>query len=252
MGGPVVPLVSMRTAVPGRSGFAVTLGPAVPAAAITGRPRAEARRRRRGRPQAVGHQLGHVVGFAGQHAEVQRGDVVAGALPPVARVDGHHAAAGGEHAQQEADGGRSVAQDDADLGPGALDQRGRLARRVGQLAPGRPRTFELDRRRAGVDGQHLGDALCEAGAGDAGRPVVDHRRRGSRRGCGLCGHLGHADRVAHAGCRSAPAPSRRGTADRATPRSPAPCPPWPSGERRRCRRPARAPAPTARRARPPR
>ncbi len=129
LGGPVVPLVSMRTAVPGRPVARLALAPVVrvarlhrragPTGAGRGAPdherRPEVGRRRRDGAGAGRYELGQVGRFAGQDREVERRDVVAGALLAPAGVDRDHAAARPQDAEEESDRGGPVAQEDADL-----------------------------------------------------------------------------------------------------------------------------------------
>ena len=77
-GGPVVPLVSIRTRDAGsRRPPVVASAPGVDRRA--GSPRS-VDRDRAWRRRPVGHELGEVVGVAGEQRQVERGDVVAGAV----------------------------------------------------------------------------------------------------------------------------------------------------------------------------
>ena len=111
---------------------------------------------------------------------------------PAPGVDGDDAAAGLQHAEQEADGDRPVAQEDADLGAGLGHERRRLLDGVGELAVGPPVALELDGVGRRVDGEDLGDPRRQCST--AGRRR--HRSLGSAFGRRVGGDLGLADRVA--------------------------------------------------------
>ena len=80
LGGPVVPLVSMRTATPGRVGATV-----VGARSPTDQRLAEVGGRGGRGPGARRARVGEVVGQADEHRQVEAGDVVAGAVDARAR-----------------------------------------------------------------------------------------------------------------------------------------------------------------------
>ncbi len=168
MGGPVVPLVSMRTATPGRVAAERSAEPAVTTKRLS-----EITHRHRRRPRLVGDEGGQVLGVAGQHRQVEIGDVLPGALRTPTGVDGHHAATGPEHAEEQADRGGPVAQEDPHLHP-RRHEVGDLVRGPGHLAPGPPPTVELDGVRHRVDGEDVPDALGQSG----------QRILGSVLGCG--------------------------------------------------------------------
>ena len=69
--------------------------------------------RERRRPGAGGHEGGDVGAAAGDHVEVERGEVGARALDAAFGIDRDDAAARAEHAEQEADGRGPVAQQHA-------------------------------------------------------------------------------------------------------------------------------------------
>ena len=140
-----------------------------------------------GGARPLGHQPGQIDRVARHDGEVERGDVVAGARLAAARVDGHDAAPGAQHTEEQPDRSRPVAQEQADLVAGPLHQRARLGDGFGHVAPAPPRALELDRGRARVESQDLGQTCREpARLGGRARPGdVAHRSLGSRRvgGC---------------------------------------------------------------------
>ena len=95
------------------------------------------------------------------------------------RVDRDDARAGAQRAEQERDLGRSVAQQHADARARDRECAATDSTVAAELAPRAPATFELDRRRRGIDGEHRGDALAELV-----RRVAHQRILGGRRGCG--------------------------------------------------------------------
>ena len=76
-----------------------------------------------------------IVGRPDDAREVERGDVVTGAIDAAVGVDRDDAAAGAQHAEQEADVSGPVAQDDADLRAGLIDVRGHGLDGRAELAP---------------------------------------------------------------------------------------------------------------------
>ena len=180
--------------------------------------RATVRHTRRRGGEAVRNELGQVVGFAGEHVEVERCDVLAGALAAPPRVDGDDATACAQHAQEEPDRCRPVAQKDPHLGAGSSHQGGRLFDRVGQV----PQVDQApSNSTAGASG-----STARTSAMRAARPVVGTVV------IARAAPVGPEDapppRPCRSGCRgaykSAPAPWPPGRDGRATPRWPAPCP----------------------------
>ncbi len=178
-GGPVVPLVSMRTATPGRTEPpGGPEAPPAPGSTASGTPRSVAPAvvaRRAGR-----HEVGQVGRIAGEQRQVEGGDVVAGALAAAPGVDRHDAPPGPQHAEQQPDRGRPVAQEDAHLGAGPIDQGGDLPDGVGEGAPAAPRPGELDGVGRRVEGEDVGDPGGEPGGGRRA-----HRSLGSVRAGGF-------------------------------------------------------------------
>ena len=120
-------------------------------------------------------------------------DVVPRALTPPPGVDGDHAAAGGQDAEEESHRRRPVAQEDADFRTGPLDHRRDLRHGVGELRPRAPRPVELDRVRRGIHRQDVADAGRETAACGrqrnlgsvraAARSATSAIPRGSRHAC---------------------------------------------------------------------
>ena len=127
----------------------------------------------------LGHEVAEVVGLAHHDGEVERGDVGAGAVATPAGVDRHHAAAGAEHAEQRADRRRVVAQEDADLEAGPVDERGDRLDGLRELTPRAPPLLVLDRTGRRIDGDDPGDAVRQSSGG-----IGRHRSLGSGRGGG--------------------------------------------------------------------
>ena len=88
--------------------------------------------------------------------KVQRGDVVAGAVVAAGRVDDDDGAAGQQDPRNAATWAgrlRSMMPTCA-AGPTVRHPAGRRT----DLAPGQPRTVELQRRRGGIQSEHVRDA----------------------------------------------------------------------------------------------
>ena len=170
-GGPVVPLVSIRTATPG----AARRRCAAPSAGATvdRRDRARASVARAVGGSSSRARAGEVVGRAGEQRRGRARRCRPGAARRRGRVDRDHAARRRAAAPSSRPTRRGpVAQHEPDRRAGAGPSTHRGVDRVGRGASsphGRPRAVELERGRGRIERQHLGDALGES------RSVHRHR-----------------------------------------------------------------------------
>ena len=193
-GGPVVPLVSMRTATPGRR-----LGDGRRAAAGTAtvdRFAERAERAARGRRQRRRGQQREVVGLADEQRKPERRAVGAEPLGAEQRVHRDDARAGAQQPEQRAERRRTVAQHEPDRRPAprpvAAKRRVDLIGRRRQVAPGGP--TRRSNSSAGADGSSAMTARSRSGerrsSNRSGVRAVDsgaHRLRRDRPGCrGAC------------------------------------------------------------------
>ncbi len=166
MGGPVVPLVSIRTATagPGSTGRRWRVGAARP---VSNSPEIDTDLV----PEARGDKRCQVIGFADDQGQSQPGDIGPGAIVAACRVDHDDSSARQQHPEERRDVTWPVAQQH----PYLLLPRRQLRDtpcRIADLAPGRPPAVVLDGLRAGRQPQHVGDALTQ-------RMIAHHRILGS-------------------------------------------------------------------------
>ena len=217
-GGPVVPLVSIRTATPGRG----RAGGARPARATTstGDPSAPSAPRAVGRQLVAGTQR-EVVGRTEEQRELERRQVGTQPLGAEERVHRDDARAGAQQTRGTRRARRAVAQHEPDRRAGAEARRPQ--RGVDRVGRGRQVAPRVPTRRSNSTAGAVGSSAstaCER---------APSRRAHRTLGVGVRSDAGALrPRRRRSGCRGActsgPAPSRRGTACRATPRSRAPCP----------------------------
>ena len=130
-GGPVVPLVNIRTATSGSGVIAAVAGVQQLRFGV------ERRYRDHRRPRLLADQLRQIVGAADDHRQVERRDVGRRAVVAAGRVDDDDRPARQKHAEERGDVRGSVAQHHADLAPVA-DHRLDPAGQRGEIAVGEP------------------------------------------------------------------------------------------------------------------
>ena len=217
----MVPLVSIRTATPGRVGGATA---AVAAEREVGVAPEVAHDSTAARDAVAASTTASTSDSSpASSGRSSDGEIVADPFEPEMGVDRHHAAVGPQDPEQQPDGGRSVAQ----------QHPHRRAARQRRALPVRRR-----RRRRSSPAPTIGTSRprtrAPAPSGSSSRIAAIRRGRelavtGSSVACGRSRSARSPRRRSgfRAGCTSGPAPSRRGTACRATPRSRAPSPAWP-------------------------
>ena len=109
-------------------------------------------------PIRAGGKCLQVVTGSGDRADPQAGQIAAHPFDAATGVHRHHARAGADEADEQADVLRAITQQQRH--PLArLHRRRQKACRSGDVGPGGPLTLELHRRRRGVERQDLPDAL---------------------------------------------------------------------------------------------